>query len=80
MYRVKFVVAAALAAWSVSILAQAPAAPGVIAFEGARVIVGDGRAPIENATIVVTGNRFTAVGRAGQVTVPAGATRAQSDA
>mgnify|MGYP003694148805 CR=1 FL=1 len=35
MYRVKFVVAAALAAWSVSILAQAPA--GVTAFEGARV-------------------------------------------
>ena len=73
MYRVKFVVAAAMAALSVSILAQAPA--GVTAFEGARVIVGDGRAPIENATIVVTGNRFTAVGRAGQVTVPAGATR-----
>ena len=75
MHRVKFVVAAALAAWSVSILAQAPAAPRVIAFEGARVIVGDGRAPIENATFVVTGNRITAVGRAGQVTVPAGATR-----
>jgi imidazolonepropionase-like amidohydrolase len=72
---VKFVVAAALAAWSVSILAQAPAAPRVIAFEGARVIIGDGRAPIENATFVVTGNRITAVGRAGQVTVPAGATR-----
>jgi imidazolonepropionase-like amidohydrolase len=75
MHRVKFVVAAALAAWSVSILAQAPAAPRVIAFEGARVIIGDGRAPIENATFVVTGNRITAVGRAGQVTVPAGATR-----
>ena len=73
MYRAKFVVAAALVAWSVSILAQAPA--GVIAFEGARVIVGDGRAPIENATFIVTGNRFTAVGRAGDVRVPAGATR-----
>jgi imidazolonepropionase-like amidohydrolase len=54
-------------------LAQAPA--GVTAFEGARVIVGDGRAPIENATIVVTGNRFTAVGRGPDVRVPAGATR-----
>jgi imidazolonepropionase-like amidohydrolase len=69
----KLFVIAALAAWSVSMLAQAPA--GVTAFEGARVIVGDGRAPIENATIVVTGNRFTAVGRAADVRVPAGATR-----
>ena len=73
MYRMKFVVAAALAAWSVSILAQAPA--GVTAFEGARVIVGDGRAPIENATFIVTGNRITAVGRAADVRVPAGAAR-----
>ena len=32
--------------------AQAPA--GVTVFEGARLIVGDGRAPIENATFVVT--------------------------
>jgi imidazolonepropionase-like amidohydrolase len=75
MGRLKLLVVAAVSAWSVAILAQAPAAPRVIAFEGARVIVGDGRAPIENATIVVTGNRFTAVGRAGQVTVPADATR-----
>ena len=73
MHRMKLFVIAALAAWSVSMLAQAPA--GVTAFEGARVIVGDGRAPIENATIVVTGNRFTAVGRAADVRVPAGATR-----
>ncbi len=69
----KLFVIAALAAWSVSMLAQAPA--GVTAFEGARVIVGDGRAPIENATIVATGNRFTAVGRAADVRVPAGARR-----
>ena len=47
----------------------------VTVFEGARVIVGDGRAPIENATFIVTGNRFTAVGRAADVRVPAGATR-----
>ena len=47
----------------------------VTVFEGARVIVGDGRAPIENATFVVDGGRFTQVGRAGDVKVPAGATR-----
>jgi imidazolonepropionase-like amidohydrolase len=47
---------------------------GVVAFEGARLIVGDGSAAIDNATFVVTNGRFTQVGRAGQVRVPAGAT------
>ncbi len=53
------------------------AAPGagVTAFEGARVIVGDGSGPIENATLLVADNRFVAVGRAADVAVPAGATR-----
>ena len=53
------------------------AAPGtgVTAFEGARVIVGDGSGPIENATLLVADNRFVAVGRAAEVAVPLGATR-----
>ena len=37
--------------------------------------MGDESAPIENATIVVDGGRFTAVGPSGQVIVPEGATR-----
>ncbi len=45
------------------------------AFEGARVITGDGGAPIENATIVVTGGRIAQVGPASAVKVPAGAAR-----
>ena len=44
-------------------------------FQGARVIVGDGSAPIENAAFLVEGNRITSVGRAGQVQAPAGAAR-----
>src|SRR5262245_3070803 len=48
---------------------------GVTVFEGARLIVGDGSAPIENAAFIVNGARFTQVGRAGQVQVPAGARR-----
>jgi imidazolonepropionase-like amidohydrolase len=63
-----FVVSTALAA----VRGQAPA---VMVFEGARLIQGDGRAPVENATFVVNGNRFVQVGRAGEVRVPAGATR-----
>lgn len=44
-------------------------------FEGARVIVGDGRPPLENATIVVNGDRITLVGSVSAVKVPAGAMR-----
>ena len=51
--------------------AQAPAAT---VFEGARVIVGDGRT-IENASIVVQGDRITQVGNAATVKAPAGAAR-----
>jgi imidazolonepropionase-like amidohydrolase len=44
-------------------------------FEGARLITGEPRAAIENATFVVSGNRFQQVGRTGEVRIPAGATR-----
>jgi imidazolonepropionase-like amidohydrolase len=50
-------------------------APTVTAFEGARLIAGDGRTPIENATFVVSGARFTQVGRSGDVKIPADAKR-----
>ncbi len=54
---------------------MADAAADVTVFEGARLIVGDGSGPIENATFIVDGDRFTAVGETGAVDVPAGATR-----
>src|SRR5260370_35822089 len=37
----------------------------VTVFEGARVITGDGTAPIENGAIVLTGDALKAGGRAG---------------
>jgi imidazolonepropionase-like amidohydrolase len=46
----------------------------VTAFEGARLIVGDGRV-IENGTLVVEGSKIAQAGAAGQVRVPAGAQR-----
>ena len=49
--------------------------PAATVFEGARLIVGDGSAPIENSAFVVQNNRFLQVGRRGQVNVPAGAAR-----
>ena len=61
--------------WSVAPSGQAPAAGGITVFEGARLINGEGDAPIENASFVIEGGRFVQVGRAGDVRVPAGATR-----
>jgi imidazolonepropionase-like amidohydrolase len=44
-------------------------------FEGARLIVGDGSAPIENSAFLVQGDAFTLVGRQGEVAAPDGAVR-----
>lgn len=63
--------AAVAAAALVSVAAQTPSAT---LFEGARVIVGDGRT-IDNAAIVMQGDRLTQVGTAATVKAPAGATR-----
>src|SRR5262245_31775163 len=49
-------------------------AQSVTAFEGVRLIVGDGRV-IENATLVVDGAKITQDGAAADVRVPAGAKR-----
>jgi imidazolonepropionase-like amidohydrolase len=58
---------------SIVVKAQRPAAATV--FEGARLIVGDGSAPISDSAFLVEDGRFTAVGRKGQLKAPAGATR-----
>ena len=47
--------------------------PGVTVFEGARLITGDGSAPIENSAFIVENDRFTSVGRRGELEIPAGA-------
>jgi imidazolonepropionase-like amidohydrolase len=54
---------------------QSAASPRVTLFEGARLITGDGRVPIENAAFLVENARFTRVGRAGEIQAPAGAAR-----
>src|SRR3954447_25497818 len=58
-----FAVAAMLA------FAQGPAA--VVVYEGGRLIIGDGRPPIENGAMVVEGGRIIAVGLKGAVAAPA---------
>jgi len=51
-----------------------PVEPGsaAVLFEGARLVAGDGRPPIEDAAFLVEGAQFTQVGARGAVTVPDG--------
>src|SRR5688572_10558253 len=64
---------ATLAIAGVTQAQQPTAAPTTYVLRAARVIDGAGSAPIANGVVVVTGNRITAVGRSGSVTVPSGA-------
>ncbi len=48
--------------------------PSVL-FEGARLIMGDGGAPMESSAFIVQNGRFTTVGRKGEVQAPPGVAR-----
>jgi imidazolonepropionase-like amidohydrolase len=48
---------------------------GTVVYEGGRLIIGDGNAPIEGGAFVVQNGHITAIGSQGAVTRPAGATR-----
>jgi imidazolonepropionase-like amidohydrolase len=63
---------ALFAEFAVPARAQAPA---VTAYEGARLIVGNGRPSIENGTVVVEGTKIAQAGPAVDVRVPEGAAR-----
>jgi len=75
MHRVNVAAVTVVVALGLLVAFAFPAsAQSVTAYEGARLIVGDGRV-IENATLVVEGARIAQVGPAADVRVPAGATR-----
>ena len=65
----------ALGACGKSSESEAPAQSNAVVFEGARLIIGDGSAPIEKAAFVVADGKFVTVGVAGDVAVPPGAKR-----
>ena len=44
-------------------------------YEGARLIIGDGSAPIENSAFLVENGKFTQVGKKGEIKLPAGGVR-----
>jgi imidazolonepropionase-like amidohydrolase len=58
----------------VSWIAAAQTPSGVVVFEGARVLTGDSRPPIEDAALVMANGRITAVGPRSTIKAPAGAT------
>jgi imidazolonepropionase-like amidohydrolase len=61
---------------SLILAAAAAAQPGNITlFEGARLIVGDGSAPIENSAFLVENNKFIRIGKRGEIQPPNGAAR-----
>jgi hypothetical protein len=51
------------------------AQPNAVLFEGARLIIGDQRPPIESGAFLVQNGRITAVGPKGSVQAPSGAAR-----
>src|ERR1700722_14716768 len=71
MHRMKIAaLTATVALGALAGVAGQASAQGVTAYEGARVIVGDGRV-LDNTTLVVSGTKLTQVGG----TAPAGAAR-----
>ena len=54
---------------------QAPPTERSTVFEGARLITGDGSAPIEDSIFMVANGVFSVAGRRSEVQVPTGATR-----
>src|SRR5437016_10275259 len=62
-----------LLGFSFVVLAQQP--KKITLFEGARLIMGDAGAPIESSAFIIENDRFTSVGRKGEIQAPPGATR-----
>ncbi len=60
---------------SIAVYSQSRGQASAVLYEGARLIIGDGSAPIEAGAFLVQNGRIGAVGRKGAVTAPAGTTR-----
>jgi imidazolonepropionase-like amidohydrolase len=55
--------------------APEPPPSGATLFEGARLIIGDGSAPIERSAFIIQGGEIAEVGRQGELQAPDGAAR-----
>jgi hypothetical protein len=68
------ITAAAAIVAGIGLAAHAQGQQQVLVIQGGTLIDGNGGAPVPNSVIVIQDNRITAVGRAGGVQIPAGAT------
>src|SRR5215813_9669839 len=59
----------------VSAMLHAQSTTKLTLFEGARLILGDGQAPIESSAFIVENGHFTSVGRKGEIQASRGAVR-----
>ena len=77
MRRLKMLVwcVAALSVWSIAVSSQSRRPSAAVLYEGGRLIVGDGSAPIEGGAFVVQNGRINAIGRQGDVKAPTGGAR-----
>ncbi|HEY7292248.1 MAG TPA: amidohydrolase family protein [Vicinamibacterales bacterium] len=73
--RTHVLVAVLLGGCAATIAAQSQSRSTAVAYENARLIVGDGSAPIERGVLVVQNGRIVSVGPAGQVKVPSDSSR-----
>ena len=73
MHRALSLAVVMLASLTLSSQTRGPAGP--VVYEGARLITGDGSAPIENGAFLVQNGRVSAIGPRADVKAPAGAAR-----
>ncbi len=59
-------------AFATTVCATGESTSDAVLYEGAQLIIGDGGAVLENSSFLVEDGRFTAVGPAGSIDVPAG--------
>src|SRR4029077_2702098 len=72
LYLVAFACLLLASAWTWNLDGQASQSNTTV-FEGARLIKGDGSAPIENSAFIVEGEKLKRDGRRGELRAPAGA-------
>ena len=77
MRPVRWLISLSLAAAGLASLSSGQVRPTrqAVLFEGARLIAGDGLAPIENSAFLIENSRITKVGRKGEIALPSGVTR-----
>jgi len=65
----------AVATFATAVYSQPPSSSQSVVYEHARLIIGDGSAPIEGGAFAVQNGHITAIGTRGAVRTPAGVTR-----